>query len=220
MIYVPTGLKGTVPDVSAVLDTAKMIASKNAERGTLVCVESTVALGTCQQAAKLLQGNFLVRVPHRYWRGDPIKRGVKQEGVIGALNQDSMRSALGFYRKVGIPLTQVSTLDGAEMTKLVENSFRFVQIAFTEEVSLLCKSFRVDWDLVRSAANTKWNIEIAEARFGMEGCLSKDIRYLLSASSARRGAIEGAVDIDRVYEEVKGKKQLSRLQTEKTLSEV
>lgn len=114
-----------------------------------------------------------------------------------------MRAGHRFYGKVGVPLTELNNLEEAEMTKIVENSYRFVQIAFAEELSLICESRGLDWQSIRRAANTKWNIEIPEARRGIFGCLSKDVRYLLKESQERQDTINGAVRMDNVYKHEK-----------------
>ena len=96
-------------------------------------------------------------------------------------------------------------LEEAEMTKIIENSYRFVQIAFAEEMSSICVELGLDWEAVRAAANTKWNIEIPEARDGIKGCLAKDARYLgRLADRSENQLITGAISTDAEYQPEEG----------------
>ena len=198
VVCVPTELERGNPDMSAVVESAKNIAKSNEK--VLVCIESTVSPGVSRALSKGLRNTLIVHAPHRYWSRDSLHHGVRQRRVIGALNAESMRAALSFYTKLGVPLRQLASLEEAEMTKLVENAYRFVQIAFAEEVAMLCDELKIDWPSVRSAANTKWNIDIPEARSGIDGCLAKDIRFLMLQSSlAQHRLLPSAVGADKTY---------------------
>ena len=124
-------------DMSAAWKVCRKIASSNDDDDLLVSIESTVAIGTCR---KIYNSTFkrsvnLVHVPHRYWSQDPIKHGVRQLRVIGGIDEDSLRMGLRLYQQLKIPLHSVSSIETAEMSKIVENSYRFLQIAFAEELN-------------------------------------------------------------------------------------
>lgn len=205
VVCVPTGYTSSGPDMSEVMACARRIST--ARKASLVCVESTVALGTCRRFASLMRFPRLVHVPHRFWTGDSKNHGVIQPRVIGALNRESLKVALPFYAAVGVPLTCVPSLEEAELTKLVENAYRFVQIALAEEFATLCDSLKISWSTVRDAANTKWNVEIPEARDGIYGCLEKDVKYLLASSKSQElTAVSGSIETDRLYKLAKERK--------------
>lgn len=201
VICVSTGLKNFKPDMSAIYDVCEKIAG--AGKPWLVSVESTVVPGTCRKAyAEIFNREVsLVCVPHRYWSGDPEHYGVKQLRVIGGVNAESLEKGLKFYRdRLDIPLHIVSSTEVAELCKIVENAYRYVQIAFAEELKMICDELGLDFNKVRKACNTKWNIEIPEARDGIKGhCLPKDIKYLISLTSSNN-LLRVAVETDQIYQ--------------------
>lgn len=211
VVCVSTGLSGAAPDMSSVYDACDKIASHAASRRPLVCIESTLSVGTARQLSHLFKGLRLAYVPHRLWPERLSEHGVREHRVIAASDDETLAEALAFYKKVGVPLHRLATFEEAEMTKIVENSFRFVQIAFVEELAALCDEMGLDWRAVREAANTKWNISLPEAREGIYGCLAKDIQYLINASSANRLALtEGAVRTDQFYKSTRAKGQRTK----------
>ena len=171
-----------------------------ANPNALVSVESTVPVGTCRSVAERFSLKRFVHVPHRYWVEDPIRHGVRQLRVIGALNRESMEMGLKLYRDMlDIPLHPVSSLEVAEACKIFENAYRFVQIAFAEEMKMMCHKVGLDFEEVREACNTKWNIQILEARRGIErGCLPKDIRFALMMDETAR-ILRAAIEADEAY---------------------
>lgn len=200
VVCVNTGWKDGKPDMSNVFDVCHKIASKEKGNAPLVSIESTVAVGTCRKVAEMFDKVHLVHVPHRYWAKEPEEHGVVQTRVIGALDQESMAKAQSFYNSFGVPLYPVASLEVAELIKIVENAYRFVQIAFVEELRLLCEKAGIPFEDVRNGANTKWNVNLLEARDGIKGeCLPKDIRYL--ASLGESPLLEGAIKADQKYVE-------------------
>ncbi|MDI6690813.1 MAG: hypothetical protein QME50_02960 [Candidatus Bathyarchaeota archaeon] len=205
LICVSTGLKGDVPDLSSVFDVCKKIKEKvGSSAYPLVSIESTVIPGLCRRVFRdIFDGRVrLVHVPHRYWAEEPVKHGVNQLRVIGAVDAKSLKAGLEFYKNVlGIPLHVVSSVEVAEMSKIAENAFRYVQIAFAEELRMVCEEVGLSFEEVREACNTKWNIEILEARDGIGGhCLPKDIRYLASLTGFNV-LMKNALAVDKQYRE-------------------
>jgi nucleotide sugar dehydrogenase len=205
IVCVYAGLKDANPDFSSIYDVCEKIKEKNrsiTSEPCLVSVESTVLPGL---GRKLYEEIFqkrvkLVHVPHRYFAGDPIRHGVKQLRVIGAVNTESLEEGCNFYNKtLSIPLHKVSSIEMAEMTKITENTFRYVEIAFAEELKIVCEKLGMGFDELRNACNTKWNIEIPEARDGIGGhCLPKDTRYFLSLAQKAK-LTDSALLVDIIY---------------------
>ncbi|HLN45588.1 MAG TPA: hypothetical protein VK209_07760, partial [Candidatus Sulfotelmatobacter sp.] len=141
----------------------------------------------------------LVHAPHRYWPAQPEKHGVNQPRVIGAVNEESLRKGLDFYQnKLEIPMHPVSSAEVAEMCKITENAHRYLQIAFAEELKLICERIGLNFDELRDAMNTKWNVDLPEARLGIGGhCLPKDIRYVTSVAPSE--ILESAINVDKKY---------------------
>jgi len=192
-IYVVTVSSNSVESV------CEQIAGKDKTR--LVAIESTVKVGTCRKISNDLGLRNLVHCPHRYWAEAPKDHGVRQLRVIGAVNKKSLDNGLRFYKTLEIPLHVCPTIEVAEMCKIAENAYRFVHIAFAEELKLICDTNDIFFEEVRKACNTKWNTEIPEAREGILGaCLPKDTGYLKSLADCTP-LIDGAILTDQVYQE-------------------
>lgn len=204
IVCVTTGQINECPDISAVFEVCKEI-SKSAKPSTLISIESTIVPGTCK---KIFEEIFnkkinLVHCPHRYWADEPEKHGVNQIRVIGGSTPRSLKIGLNFYQKtLEIPMFQVSTAEIAEMCKITENSHRFLQIAYAEELKMICAKIGMNFDELRSAMNTKWNVDLPEAREGIgRHCLPKDIHYVMSLAPKESTLLESATLIDKKYRE-------------------
>ncbi len=102
-----------------------------------------------------------------------------------------------------IPMHPVSSIEVAELTKIIENSHRYLQIAFAEELYLYCKANNISFTELRHSLNTKWNVDILEPRDGIGGhCLPKDTKMFVNSSNAIRSKIlQAAIEIDEDYRE-------------------
>ena len=190
-IYVVTVSSENVENV------CKKISSK--DKRSFVAIESTVPVGTCRKIAETSGLQALVHCPHRYWKEDPVNHGIRQLRVIGAINEQSLERGLEFYRSLDILLHICPTIETAEMCKIAENAYRFIQIAFAEELKMICEERKIQFDQVRKACNTKWNIEIPEAREGIFGsCLPQDIGYLKLVAT-HSPLLNGAIQSDEAY---------------------
>ncbi|MDH5462669.1 MAG: hypothetical protein OEX09_10675, partial [Candidatus Bathyarchaeota archaeon] len=110
VVTVSTGInEGNEPDVSAIYDVCGKIAEKEPE--ALVCIESTIPVGTSRTVAEKFGLKYVVHCPHRYWAGDSADHGVVQKRVLGALNEESMKKGECFYNKLKIPCCRVSSLE-------------------------------------------------------------------------------------------------------------
>jgi nucleotide sugar dehydrogenase len=184
------------PDVRSVYDVCEKIAESS--KDPLVCIESTVPVGTTRDIEKQFGLTRVVHCPHRYWEKDPIRHGVAQPRVLGAKNKSALDLARRFYSKLKIRTHLVSSPEAAELSKIAEQAYRYVQIAFAEDLRMTCGLKGLSFEEVRAACNSKWNIEILEARQGIAGhCLPKDVRYLWTLR--RSALLSGAIQEDRNY---------------------
>ena len=201
VICVTTGLLGEKPDLSSVYDVCSKISAFTPK---LVSIESTIPVGVCRHIHETVFGSKinLSHFPHRYWPDDAERHGVAQLRVLGGINKESMRQAKKFYESLKIPWYAVDPIEIAEMTKVVENAYRYVQIAFAEELRIICEKKNLDFSALRNSCNTKWNVDLPEARDGIGGtCLPKDIRYLIdTAEEARKPELLlAALEVDKNY---------------------
>jgi UDP-N-acetyl-D-mannosaminuronate dehydrogenase len=99
-----------------------------------------------------------------------------------------------------------SSIEVAEMCKITENSHRYLQIAFAEDLKMLCAKIGMDFEELRAACNTKWNVDMPEAREGIgRHCLPKDIKYVISLAPST--LLGSAIMVDKKYREWLAKQQ-------------
>jgi UDP-N-acetyl-D-glucosamine dehydrogenase len=191
-ICVPTPLtENEVPDLSAV--TAAVIGVAGAlgpgvgsERARLVVLESTTYPGTTREmvlpnleAAGQKEGRdfFLAYAPERV---DPGRDTSKIPRVVGGIGREATELACAFYEALGSLVHPVETPEAAEMSKLLENVFRAVNIALVNEMSLLCRRMDIDiWEVVEAAATKPFGFMSFQPGPGMGGhCIPVDPFYL------------------------------------------
>ncbi len=115
------------------------------------------------------------------------------------LNNTQINSQ-GYSPSLEIPMHTVSTIEIAELSKIIENSHRYLQIAFAEELYLYCQANNILFSELRDALNTKWNVEILEPRGGIGGhCLPKDTKMFLNSSKVRSKILLSAMEVDSLY---------------------
>jgi UDP-N-acetyl-D-mannosaminuronate dehydrogenase len=117
------------------------------------------------------------------------------------LSSTSTSTSTSTTISLGIPMHPVSEVEVAEITKIVENADRYLQISFAEDLYLYCQANNINFGELREALNTKWNVNILEPRDGIGGhCLPKDTRmFLQSSKSIRSKIIQAAMEVDEDY---------------------
>lgn len=115
-------------------------------------------------------------------------------------NNNTQINSQAYSQSLEIPMHSVSTIEIAELTKIIENSHRYLQIAFAEELYLYCQANHILFTELRGALNTKWNVEILEPRRGIGGhCLPKDTKMFLNSSNFRSKILKSAMEVDYLY---------------------
>lgn len=190
IIVVPTPFKGDKePDISYVEEATKSIIPLLKE-GDLYIIESTSPIGTTEKMMELifkhrpeLKDNiFIAYCPERVLPGNVMFELVNNDRVIGGVNQISTQKAHDFYKqfvKGDLHLTNART---AEMCKLVENSSRDNQIAFANELSIICDKADINvWELIE-LANKHPRVNILQPGCGVGGhCIAVDPYFITSA---------------------------------------
>ncbi len=159
-----------------VLDVVKEI-SLLAENPLLV-IEATVFPGTVKKIEEIFSGKpfSLVLFPHRFNPGDSEHHVFNLWRVAGALNQESEARFKEFI-SLFTDKIHFTSIETAELCKPLENALRFIEIAVAEDLKLECEKKGIDFEKLREAVNTKWNIDLKEARDGINGkCLPKDAK--------------------------------------------
>ncbi|MGI0039115.1 MAG: NAD(P)-binding domain-containing protein [Nitrososphaera sp.] len=191
------------PHLDGLYEIAKRL-SYEGKAGALVGIDSTVTRGTSEKIIEILGHRLhVVHVPHRFYINEKSEHGVRQTRVVGGCGQCCIEKARQFYGEMlDIPLHPVRSVDVAELCKIVENSYRFMEIAFAEELRMFCERSGIDFQELRGAINTKWNIKVLEAKEGIGGhCLPKDSQMFLSLSKnvLNSSIIEAAKKVDAEY---------------------
>jgi UDP-N-acetyl-D-mannosaminuronic acid dehydrogenase len=178
--------------------------SVEGKTNALVGIDSTIPRGTSNTIKEILGHRLhVVHVPHRFYINEQREHGVKQTRVLGGCEQCCVSKGVEFYGDIlDIPLHVVKSVEIAELSKVIENSYRFLEIAFAEELKMVCDNSMINFDDLRAAVNTKWNIKVLEAKDGIGGhCLPKDSQMYLDMSKnyLPSNLIEAAKKVDENY---------------------
>ena len=138
-----------------------------------------------------------------------MKELIENDRVVGGVNSISTKKAAEFYRTFVVGEVAETTAKIAEMTKLTENSFRDVNIAFANELSILCDDMEIDVKELISLANKHPRVNILNPGCGVGGhCISVDPWFIVNSSNGKAQLIEQARQIndfkpDWVLEKIK-----------------
>jgi UDP-N-acetyl-D-mannosaminuronic acid dehydrogenase len=214
------------PQTDSIMSVMEKI-SREAKTGALISIESTIPKGTSKKVFEKVDHRLhVVHAPHRWYALEEQIHGVNQLRIIGGVSNCCLQHGLNFYNgkrsemknqdnvtssevikvdtlSLSIPMHPVSSIEVAELTKIIENSHRYLQIAFAEELYLYCKSNNISFTELRDSLNTKWNVEILEPRDGIGGhCLPKDTKMFINSSNTLKSKIlQTAIEIDESYKE-------------------
>jgi UDP-N-acetyl-D-glucosamine dehydrogenase len=189
IICVPTPLRKTKePDVSYILAAAEEI-KKNLRRGQLIVLESTTYPGTTdevllpmfEETGLALDEDFLLAFsPERVDPGNPQFQTHNIPKVVGGCTDDSTRAAEALYSQIVNEVHAVSSARVAEAAKLLENTFRAVNIGMANEMARLCYALGIDtWEVIRAAATKPFGFMAFYPGPGIGGhCIPLDPHYL------------------------------------------
>lgn len=213
LIAVPTPFKGDhEPDLAYVQAAAESIAPVLRE-GNLVVLESTSPVGTTEEMVKWLararpdlrfptQGHDAIDVnvaycPERVLPGHVVKELVENDRIIGGLTPACSARAASLYRTFVTGELLVTNARTAEMCKLTENSFRDVNIAFANELSIICSKLDINvWELIRMA-NHHPRVKILQPGAGVGGhCIAVDPWFIVDKSPEEARLIRAAREVN------------------------
>jgi UDP-N-acetyl-D-glucosamine dehydrogenase len=189
IICVPTPVKDhKQPDLTALKSVAARLKKINLT-GKLIINESTVAPFTTRKVLGSLGKNyFLASSPERISPGDKKYTVENIPKVIGGQDKRSTYLAARLYRAIlSDGIVPVSSLETAEMTKILENTYRAVNIALINEFALLAEKINVDILEVIGAAKSKWTFQAHYPGIGVGGhCIPVDPYYLLELAEQKK----------------------------------
>jgi UDP-N-acetyl-D-mannosaminuronic acid dehydrogenase len=188
-IAVPTPFKGNhEPDISYVMDATTAVIPVLKE-GNLFIIESTSPVGTTEKVRDLifarrpeLRGKiYIAYCPERVLPGNILYELENNDRVIGGIDEESTEKACEFFRCFVSGDLHRTNSRTAEMCKLVENSSRDVQIAFANELSIICEKAGINvWELIE-LANKHPRVNILSPGCGVGGhCIAVDPYFIVS----------------------------------------
>jgi len=189
VITVPTPLRESVPDLSFI-EQASTELSQHIRTGSLVVLESTTYPGTTEElvtpileaGSKLKAGQdfYVGYSPERIDPGNPTWSFHNTPKVVAGLNAPSLTAAVDFYGSLVEQVVPVSGCREAELTKLLENTFRHVNIALVNELAVFAKQLDINvWEAIEAAATKPFGFMKFTPGPGVGGhCLPIDPSYL------------------------------------------
>jgi UDP-N-acetyl-D-glucosamine dehydrogenase len=189
IICVPTPLRKTKePDISYIMAAAEEI-KQRLRRGQLIILESTTYPGTTDEVLlpmfeetglKLDEDFLLAFSPERVDPGNPQFQTANIPKVVGGVTEDSTAAAAHLYSQIVKDVYAVSSARVAETAKLLENTFRAVNIGMANEMARLCYALNIDtWEVIRAAATKPFGFMPFYPGPGIGGhCIPLDPHYL------------------------------------------
>jgi len=213
LIAVPTPFKGDhEPDLSYIESASKAIAPV-LKKGDLVILESTSPVGATEQMAAWLAEarsdlsfpqthgeDSDIRVAHcpeRVLPGHVLRELVQNDRVIGGMTTKCSEAAVRLYKTFVEGECVITNARTAEMCKLTENSFRDVNIAFANELSIICDKLHINvWELIR-LANRHPRVNILQPGPGVGGhCIAVDPWFIVSKTPEQARLIRAAREVN------------------------
>jgi len=188
-IAVPTPLSKTKdPDISFILDVNKELI-KYVHKDLIIILESTTYPGTTREllqpaleASGLKVGTdvFLLFSPERVDPGNPVYHTTNTPKVIGGVTENCLQLGMAVYSHVMDELVPVSSPEAAELTKLLENTFRSINIGLANEMAIMCGKLGVNvWEVIDAAATKPFGFMKFTPGPGLGGhCIPIDPHYL------------------------------------------
>ncbi len=213
VIAVPTPFGDDhAPNIGYVLQAATTVATV-LKAGDTVILESTSPVGTTEKVAELLSrlrpdlkvpghcvGTADIAIaycPERVLPGRILVELIENDRVVGGITPRCARKALQFYRRFVRGACVTTTARAAEMTKLTENAFRDVNIAFANELSIVADGIGIDvWEVIR-LANRHPRVNILSPGPGVGGhCIAVDPWFLVAADRENTPLIRTAREVN------------------------
>ena len=188
-----------IPNIDYIVDATKKIAPY-VKSGNLILLESTSPVGTTKMMADILKKEevdinnvFIAHSPERVLPGHIMRELIENDRVVGGIDNESTKKAADFYRTFVEGEVLETTAKTAEMAKLTENSFRDVNIAFANELSILCDDMNIDVRELISLSNRHPRVNVLNPGCGVGGhCISVDPWFIVDSANGKAKMIEQA----------------------------
>ena len=209
IIAVPTPFKKfrkvPTPDISYILDAIKSIIPF-LKKDNLVILESTSPVGTTEKISEIIfnesnlnKNNLNISYcPERVLPGNILNEIRENDRVIGGINEESALAAKEFYSKFCIGKFNITDAKTAELVKLTENSFRDINIAFANELSIICSNLGINSTELIKIANCHPRVNILTPSPGVGGhCIAVDPWFIVSKFPKESQLIRTAREVNK-----------------------
>ena len=192
------------PDLSMIIDAINSIMSL-LKKNDLIILESTSPVGTTEMISKLISDNTqfknseinLAYCPERVLPGNIFNELRNNDRVIGGINKESSQKAKDLYSSICEGEFFITNTSTAEMVKLSENAFRDVNIAFANELSMICDSINVNVNELINLSNKHPRVKILNPGCGVGGhCIAIDPWFIASQFPEKTPLIQQARDVN------------------------
>lgn len=208
IICVGTPLDKTTkkPVMKYIMHAATEVKNKLSD-GSLVVLRSTVPVGATRSIVKPVLDQSgkkygLAFCPERTIEGKALVELRQLPQIIGGLDEESIDKSLDLFRKITTTTVEVSSIEAAEMIKLIDNSFRDLNFAYANEIALICENLKLDALEVIKAAGTAYpRTNVPVPGFVGGSCLEKD-PYILFEVAKNNGYVPHLIKNARVVNEI------------------
>jgi UDP-N-acetyl-D-mannosaminuronic acid dehydrogenase len=204
IIAVPTPFHdGYVPNIDYVVSATKAI-TPYVKEGDIIILESTSPVGTTDRVEEVLKEEgvdtsklYVAHCPERVLPGQIMRELVENDRIVGGTTKEATQQAVEFYNTFVSGEVLSTDARTAEMAKLTENSFRDTNIAFANELSILCDKFNIDvWELI-ALANRHPRVNILQPGAGVGGhCIAVDPWFIVHAGGEDAKMIRTAREVN------------------------
>ena len=204
IIAVPTPFhKGYVPNVDYVVSATKAIAPY-LQDSNIVILESTSPVGTTELVEETLKESsvdtsklYIAHCPERVLPGQIMRELVENDRIVGGTTPEATQRTVEFYKTFVSGEVLSTDARTAEMAKLTENSFRDTNIAFANELSMLCDKFDINvWELIK-LTNRHPRVNVLQPGAGVGGhCIAVDPWFIVHAGGETAKMIRTAREVN------------------------
>jgi len=204
IIAVPTPFHdGFVPNIDYVISATRAI-SPYIKEGNIVILESTSPVGTTDKVEEILTEEgvdtsklYIAHCPERVLPGQIMRELVENDRIVGGTTKEATKKTVEFYKTFVDGEVLSTDAKTAEMAKLTENSFRDTNIAFANELSILCDKFGINvWELI-ALTNRHPRVNVLQPGAGVGGhCIAVDPWFIVHAGGEDAKIIRTAREVN------------------------
>jgi len=204
ILAVPTPFHdGFVPNIDYIVSATKAIVPF-VKKNDIVILESTSPVGTTDKVEEILKENsidtsklFIAHCPERVLPGQIMRELVENDRIVGGTTPEATQKTVEFYNTFVSGEVLSTDARTAEMAKLTENSFRDTNIAFANELSILCDKFDIDvWELIK-LTNRHPRVNVLQPGAGVGGhCIAVDPWFIVHAGGDDAKIIRTAREVN------------------------